>query len=202
MKTKKCRACQEDIPQKAKICPKCHTKQRGVLKWVIVLLLLIVVFASSGTEEEAPILTNTNPVPEEKNVNTKYRLGDTVSYKNVAVTALNYTESKGGEFFQPADGNVYILVEFEIENNSDAEMTVSTLLHFTGYVDNYACVQDSSVIMFLAESDFSSLDTTIAQGKKARGVVGFEAPKDWGNLEVYYKNNFWNDSDFSFIIEK
>ena len=38
----------------------------------------------------------------------------------------------------PSDGKVYVVFEFEIENNSDRDIAVSSMLSFEAYIDDYA----------------------------------------------------------------
>ena len=44
--TKKCKHCQSDIPKKAKVCPNCHKKQGGILKWIIIIIVVLIILVS------------------------------------------------------------------------------------------------------------------------------------------------------------
>lgn len=49
---KLCKHCQTEIPKKAKICPNCKKKQRGILKWVIIFLLALGFIGSIGNSQK------------------------------------------------------------------------------------------------------------------------------------------------------
>ena len=51
---------------------------------------------------------------------------------NVQVTMVSYSENEGSEYNKPTDGNEYVMVEFDIVNNSENEITVSSALSFDG----------------------------------------------------------------------
>lgn len=54
-KTKKCKFCQSEIPQKASVCPQCGRKQGGKAKWIIGIVVVLLIFAAlSGGGEEKP----------------------------------------------------------------------------------------------------------------------------------------------------
>ena len=54
----------------------------------------------------------------------------------------------------------------------------------------------------LEKGDKNQLDGTIAPGKKMSGIVGYEVPADWKNMEIHFKDNVWSDNKFEFIINK
>ena len=34
------------------------------------------------------------------------------------------------------------------------------------------------------------------------GIIGYEVPKDWKNMEISFTDNVWSDSAFKFEINK
>lgn len=113
-----------------------------------------------------------------------FKLGDSVELNDIVVTFLSINESTGSDFNTPTDGNVFILCEFEITNNSKKELSVSSILNFEAYCDDYACEYSISALMEKENKD--QLDGTVAVGKKMKGVVGYEIPADWEELEIHY----------------
>lgn len=207
--TKKCKHCQTEIPKKAKVCPNCKKKQGGILKWVLVLIILAVIVAGvSGTSEsEKPKkVGNVSSADNKENNSNKedtpsnFKLGEIAEYKDVRVTMTNYTESNGSEFNKPTDGNVFLLVEFEIENNSKKELVISSMLNFEAYADDYTLNQ--SVGALAEKGNSNQLDGTIAPGKKFKGVMGYEVSKDWNNIEIRFAADFWDNDKFIFSLEK
>ena len=217
--TKICKHCQSEIPKKAKICPVCHKKQgMGCLPIVIAVVVLFILLAAigGGGENDEPSLAEnsstelsavneTSSAPESEAAETSeaktvFGIGETAEMNDIQVTMLNYVESNGSEYNSPADGNVFVLVEFEIANNSDSDLAVSSMMSFETYADDYALNYSLSAIME-AESG-SQLDGTIAPGKKMKGEIGYEVPADWSNMEIHFTDSLWSDSDFVFEINK
>ena len=217
--TKICKHCQSEIPKKAKVCPVCRKKQgAGCLPIIIAVVVLFVLLAAigGGGEDDEPSLAETSSaessavneassVPESETAETSeaktvFGLGETAEMNDIQVTMLNYVESNGSEYNSPADGNVFVLVEFEIANNSGSDLAVSSMMSFEAYADDYALNYSLSAIME-AESG-SQLDGTIAPGKKMKGEIGYEVPADWSNMEIHFTDSLWSGSDFVFEITK
>ena len=59
-----------------------------------------------------------------------FGLMETAEMNDIQVTMTNYKESAGSEWNSPASGNVFVLVEFEIVNNSDSDLAISSMLSF------------------------------------------------------------------------
>lgn len=124
--------------------------------------------------------------------------GDQVVLDGVAVTLLSVTENSGQNYVSPDDGKVFVLCEFEIENNSSRDIASSTMLSFESYIDGYTTSLSLTAMM---SSDEPQLDGTIAAGKKMKGVVGYEAPQDWSEIEIRFSPSFWG-SEIIFEYEK
>ena len=118
---------------------------------------------------------------------------------DVQVTLLKYSESKGSEFNKPSDGNVFLMAEFEIVNHSDSEMNVSSMLSFEAYADDYALNYSLGAI---TDNNDTQLDGTIAAGKKMKGYIGYEVPKDWSTVEIHFTDDVWSNNKFKFEIKK
>ena len=113
-----------------------------------------------------------------------FKLGDAVELDGITVSFVDVVTSTGADFSKPEEGNVFVLCEFEIANNSKDELAVSSMMSFEAYCDGYTC--DYSLSALLAKGNKSQLDGTVAAGKKMRGVVGYEIPSDWKELEIQY----------------
>lgn len=167
-------------------------------------MLLIVVFAlfAMGSSEDTsttPAPTNapsaqstqTTPATEaEPTTETTgaakegYGVGEAAEQKGVTVTLLSVSESEGSTFNTPTEGNIFVICEFEIENNSKKELNISSMLNFEAYCDDYTCTY--SVGALLEKGDSNQLDGTVAPGKKFKGIIGYEVPTDWQELEVHF----------------
>lgn len=53
----------------------------------------------------------------------------------------------------------------------------------------------------LEKGDKNQLDGTVAPGKKMNGVIGYEVPADWKELEINFTPDFWSNKDISFVAK-
>ena len=207
--TKICKQCGTEISYQAKICPRCFKKQSSNIKWIVIAVIAVFIIGGLLTEEDEPKKvgdtnnsseTNTDTSKENTSGATTFAIGETAEMNNIQVTMVNYEENTGSDFNKPTDGNVYLLVNFEIANNSDSELAISSMMSFDAYADDYAL--NYSLGSILEKPDNSQLDGTIAPGKKMNGWIGYEVPADWKNIEIHFTDNVWSDNEFVFNINK
>ena len=215
-KTKLCKYCKSEIPADAKICPNCKKRQRpgGCLIAVIVAVVLVVLLAVAGgasTQDAAPQATvepeqpaasepsETNAAGQEAQNETTYGVGDTVESDGVEVTLVSKEENAGADYITPADGSVFVALEFEIVNNSQKDITVSSLASFEAYCDDYSVSQSLTGAMLY--DDKGTLDGSVAAGKKLSGAIVYEVPADWQQLEVAFAPSVWAERSITFIVE-
>ena len=203
-----CKACGQQIAKSAKSCPHCGAKVKKfpVVLVIILALVVIIAAASSSGEDEPKKVGDTTPTQtvateetKAKEEKTTFNVGETAELKGVQVSFLGVTESDGSDFNEPEDGNVFVLCEFEIVNNSDEELAVSSMLCFEGYCDDYSC--EYSLSAMLEKGDKNQLDGTVAVGKKMKGVIGYEVPTDWKELEIQFTPNFWSGKEIVFVAQ-
>lgn len=209
-----CKVCGEQVAKTAKTCPHCGAKikkSHPVAIGIAVVLILIAVAVSTGESDtpkkvdstasvQNPAKATTQVTEESKNEKSAFLLGETAEQKNVQVTLASVTESDGSAYNKPTDGNVFVLCEFEIANNSDKEINISSMMSFDAYCDDYTC--NYSLTALLEKGNKNQLDGTIAAGKKFNGVIGYEVPADWNELEVHFTPDFWSGKDITFIATK
>ena len=126
-----------------------------------------------------------------------FKLGDSVELNNVVVTFVGISKSTGSTYNKPADGKVFILCEFEIVNNSNEELAVSSIMSFEAYCDDYSC--DLSFGALMEKGNKDQLDGSVAPGKKMKGVVGYEVPTNWQELEIEYTLDLLSNDKIVFI---
>ena len=184
-----CKTCGTEIAKSAKVCPNCGAKLKKKHPFLALLLVLVVfigiIAAASGGDDTS------------KDTKTSFSVGETATLNNVSVTMVGVTENSGSDFNKPTDGNVYVICEFEIENNSNKEINVSSVLSFEGYCDGYTCT--FSLGALIEKGNKNQLDGTVAAGKKFNGVIGYEVPADWKELEVKFTPDFWTGRAMTFV---
>lgn len=204
----KCKTCGAEMAKSASKCPSCGAKRkRPVLGTILIIIcILIVVAAFSGSSDEPEKVgdigsnqqqgtTNNSQAPEK----TEFTVGDKVELNSIVVTLVDISESTGSQFMGPAEGNIFVICEFEIENNSTKDIAVSSIMCFEAYVDDYATNMSISAT---ASADKSQLDGTVAAGKKMNGVIGYEVPSDWSEIEIRFTPDFWSGKDIIFTYGK
>lgn len=211
--TKLCKYCQSEIPKKAKVCPHCRKKQGGKLKWIIIAIVVLAIIGSamgggsesenvkkadSATEniENSVSSNETEKIPAEEQ--TVFRKGEMAESDDVQVTMTDIMETSGSEYNKPSDGNVFVLAEFEIANNTDKDIAVSSMLSFEAYADDYSLNYSLQALM---EKDGNQLDGSIAAGKKMKGWIGWEVPEDYGTIEIHFTDSVWSNDKLVFVIE-
>ena len=132
--TKLCKHCKTEIPKDAKVCPNCRKKQKGIGKWIAIAVVVVILIAAMSGGENKPkkvetadaessettteSATDTSEDREEKDT---FGIGETAEMNDVQVTMVSYSENEGSEYNKPTDGNEYVMVEFEIVNNSETK---------------------------------------------------------------------------------
>ena len=214
-KTKLCKYCKSEIPADAKVCPNCKKRQRpgGCLIAVIVVVVLVILLAVAGsgsTQDAAPQATaepsqpaasspsETDAASQEEQTETTYGVGDTVESDGVEVTLVSAEENTGADYITPADGSVFVALEFEIVNNSQQDISVSSLASFEAYCDDYSVSQ--SLTGATLYDDKGTLDGSVATGKRLSGAIVYEVPGDWQQLEVAVAPSVWVDRSVTFTV--
>jgi len=177
---------------------------RPALILVLVLVMLMSVLVV-GCDFNEPVLVGTTPSQSgssstgSKNDKATFNVGETAALKDIEVSFVGVTESTGSTYNKPSDGNVYVLCEFNIVNNSDEEIVVSSLMSFEAYCDDYTCSYSLGALM--EKGNKNQLDGTVAAGKKLSGVIGYEVPADWKELEITFTPDVWSGKEIVFFAK-
>ena len=171
------------------------------MKRILSMLLAVVLsfsFAAcvaddSPTKEQGEAAQTQN-VKEET-----FGLNDTAVFSDMKFTATEVKESYGDEFFTPENGNVFVGVKFTVENISDEDVVVSSLLLFEGYADDVKCEYSFAAACAFDEG---TLDGDIAPGKKLVGWYALEVPENWSSIELDVQSNWLSDNSAKFIFTK
>lgn len=223
-----CKHCGKEISETAKFCDGCgkpvaeeveqapstvvkghkkkSKKKHPILATFLILFGFFIIIGSIGGSDE-PKKVDAGGAPAanvatvtETTVPSVFTVGDTLEMGNVLVTLNDVSESNGSQFLKPAEGNIFVVCEFTIENNSDSEMAVSSMMSFECYFDDYATTLSLGALT--ADQSKKQLDGSVAPGKKISGVVGYEAPVDWEEMEVHFKTSMYASKPFVFNYSK
>lgn len=217
-----CKHCGKEISESAKFCDKCgkplsdaaplsegstgrkkKSKKRHPILGTIVLIIgifIIIGALSGGSDEPQKIDTSSQPATTVSATEEAFfTVGDTLEMNNIIVTLNDVSEHKGTQFSKPTDGNVFVTCEFTIENNTESDLAVSSIMSFECYFDDFAA--NISLGAMTSNQNKTQLDGTVAHGKKISGIVGYEAPENWSTMEVHFKPGL-SSKPFVFIYSK
>lgn len=200
------------VAQKGK---KTGTAVAGIVLNAIAIIIMILIFAgvfsvvsiddqvkkvtSSSGSETTESVEQFSQATEEQQDEMIFHAGETAEYNDIRITMTNVSESQGNDFFKPGDGNVFAIAEFDIENNSSSDLTVSSIMLFDAYQDGYAT---SMSLTATTAAGGDTLDGTLAPGKKMKGSIGYEIPSDYSELEIDVTLDVWSDQKIVFVYNK
>lgn len=127
----------------------------------------------------------------EPTTQAKYKAGDIVETKSMRISYLSCGEyTSYDEFSKPKDGNKVIFCEFEFENISDSDKLASSF-DFSCFADNNSCEE------YIWSND--NLSATLSAGRKAKGKIYFEVPKNASDIEIEYDSDWLSSSKIIFL---
>ena len=160
----------------------------------VVMLLAFIGCTSDAPTKETGVGGNTTSAVKKEDT---FGLNDTAVFKDLKFTATEIKQTNGVEFFEPEEGNVFVGVKFTIENTSNEEQTISSILLFEGYVDDVKCEYSISAACAFEET----LDGSLAPGKKLIGWYALEVPEGWKTIELNVQSNWLSNSSANFVFE-
>lgn len=165
-----------------------------------ILLILIMAFSFSAcSAEEAPKKEEAEITESASKKEEIFGLNETAVFDDLKFTATEIKVTHGEDFFTPESGNVFVGVKFTIENISEEEQTVSSILLFEGYADDVKC--EYSFNAACAFSD-GTIDGTIAPGKKLIGWYALEVPENYQTIELQVLSNWLANNPAKFVFTK
>lgn len=197
-------------------------KKKSKIKWIIIAVIAIIVIAAvsgGGSGDDVKKVNNSPDSKTETNTTqtkdndsdskeksttepTSFTTGDTAEYKDIQVTLEKVIKSKGdGNFVKPGDGNEFVLCVFKIKNNSDTDITISSLASFEAYFDDSSINSDYLGLQTDEAKKYNSLDGDIASGKKMEGIISYEVPKNWKKLEINVSPDTWSSKKITFVVK-
>lgn len=195
-----------------------NKKKGGCLKTILIVIgvfIVIGVIASiaggndnepkkvnNDTSTDSPQSSTDNSKDAEEPAQTEFTVGDTVNLNDVEVTLVNTVESAGNEYLTPDEGNEFLILEFEIANNSSSDINISSVANFEAYCDDYSLNQDILGLQAPEVEGKNQLDGSVAAGKKMNGVIAYQVSTGFKKFEVNVSPSFWSAKDIHFVINK
>lgn len=122
-----------------------------------------------------------------------YHVGDIIENGKLRISYLKADEFKSDNMFlEPKEGYKYVYIELEVENLSDTDQLFS-YFSFNCFADGVSC--DG----FYGMDD--AISATLSAGRKAKGTVAFEVPKDAQAIEFEFEDNIWTQNKIIFLYE-
>lgn len=126
--------------------------------------------------------------------------GETVQVGEVKSTLKDVAEIQGTGKEQPASGKVFLQCELSLENTTDKDLLVSSMMSFTCYVDGEK--QDISFSALSSRGEKNQMDGTIKAGETFDGVLGYEVPKGWKEVKIEYQPDLTKSDKVTYVYRK
>ena len=124
-----------------------------------------------------------------------FKVGDILESKNYRITYVSCAPFESDNMFiKPADGYEFIYIELEFENTDKSDHSVNSL-YFHCYADGKLC--DSTT-----GGRDDNLSATLSQGRKAKGTVCFEVPKNAQTIEIEFDEALISGKAIVFSFKK
>ncbi len=158
----------------------------------IVLSLFICAFIVGCNSND---LSDTSSLPN-------YELYDTVSLDNLSFTPVEIAQvpPSSDAILSPKDGNVFLIVKFDVKNTSEEKAIISTLGMFTAYIDGEQV--DLSIKAYTALNNVVQLDGSIAPNETKTGHFIVEAPEKWQEFKLVIKSSVLSDNRALFTFSQ
>lgn len=178
-------------------------KGRGMAGAIIcgIAILFILMYLGGITEDEPKNTLDNNEPSKETNVNVdvpeskEYNVGDIFEDEDIAIKYVSKNENftSYSKYADVKSGYKIIQATFEFENVGTSDEYVSSY-EFNCYADGYDCESFWSV-------EDSSFSATLSAGKKTKGSVYFEVPKNAEEIILEYDLNVWTSSKVVFKVK-
>ena len=167
---------------------------------IFIIIFWVFIFSVGNSDELQTKSTLTPGESTESSRNSSssksiYNVGEIYQNGNIAIKFVSADDNFKGysKYATIKSGYKVIKAEFEFENLSSSD-TLASSYDFDCYADGYDCESFWSV-------DNSGFSSTLSSGKKAKGSVYFEVPKDANEIIVEYELNMWSSDRVQFKVK-
>jgi len=124
-----------------------------------------------------------------------YAIGETIKMGDLEFTLHSAQLSAGEEFWKPEEGNVYLLVDCTIQNNSSESEAISSMLMFKVTDD-----QNYQYNVTVTPDQKGQLDGELGAGRAMRGEVAFEVAAESEYWELIFEPNVFGFGQAIYVI--
>jgi len=162
-----------------------HTRKLLVGLLIGLLIVSLVGCGETTTPEKVDSDTTSQEAEAQKpKAPETFSVGEQIKMGDLIFTVNSVRDSKGDDFFKPEEGHIYKIVDVTLENIGEKSASISSMLMFSmsdadGYKYNIT----------IAPGTKGSVDGELQPGRKLRGEVAFEVPKDAEGLELLFEPN-------------
>lgn len=172
-------------------------------KWISIIIMLVLLTPSfSASASDFDDLFGGLMSIFSADTGEMYALGETGTLDDISVTLLNVMESKGNQYSKPSEGNTFIVLEFKIENQSEEELWLSSMLSFTTWVDNCTYVISPDALGIAMLSGKTQADGAVDSGDTFFGVVAYEVPEDWKEIKTQYSPSPYEGGRLTYLVSR
>ncbi len=175
------------------------SKKVGIAGLVFSILAFMILVASEMPQTNSTLTSATNietsTEPSQSNIKTVYNVGDVYQDRSLAIKFVSKNDNfkNYSKYANIKDGYKVIQASFEFENLSPNDKYIASY-HFNCYADGYDC--DA----FYSVDDNALNSSSLSTGKKTKGNVYFEVPKNATEITLEYELNVWTSEKVIFKI--
>lgn len=201
-----CKSCGAQIASNAKTCPHCGAKnKRPIYKkiWFWILIVLLIGSFATGnvkSSDETNVATPSEKITESQStVKSTFTVGETADFNGIQIKLSSSVISCGdAAFVKPDNGNLYLGMIFDINNDSSTDINISSIVCFEAYCDDYSINSDILGYQAPEWDGLNQLDGSVASGKKMNGIIVYQVPEDFKEFEIRVKPSFWSGKEATF----
>lgn len=169
-----------------------------IIAFILTGVMTLPLTACSGeTTNSNEKIPNSSVSVTTSSSNEAFTLNETAVFKDLKVTSTSIEISNGTDFFKPSDQNIFVGLKFTIENISNKDQTISSIMLFDAYADDIKLSYSLNAGVVFGDT----LDDTISAGKKLIGYYAVEVPNDTKIIELEVKSSWLSNSKAIFKFD-
>lgn len=184
----------------------------GIIVAAVLVVLGVIIFAMKKEDDSSKEAAKNSALAgtedaykkDEKDSEKKnsFAIGEAAEDSGISLTLTSVIEAVGDDTIRPDEGNVFLICLFNVQNNSDEDITIQSKDHFEAVCDGNSIQQDIKGLQTPANDGKSPLDGLVAAGNEMEGVVVYQVPIEWKEVKINPSFDFWTSEEIQFIAEK